>query len=64
MNYPPYGNPGGRTGADDISEAHSKKQKPPKKYKNPLEARCPYLLEILSHNFLQKAEVIDCAKSL
>jgi hypothetical protein len=62
MNYPFYGNPGVRTGANGISEAHWKKQKPTQKNENPLEARYPYLLETLSHHFPQKAELVNRVK--
>jgi len=37
--------------------------KAPEEKKNPLEALFSALLETFSHNFLQKAEVIDCFKS-
>jgi len=52
------------TEAADISEAHWKKQKPPKEHEDLSEARYRYLLEILSHELLQKAEGIQCFKSL
>jgi hypothetical protein len=48
-----------------IDQKHTgKKQKPPKEREDLSEARYRYLLETLSHNLLQKVEVIDCFKSL
>jgi hypothetical protein len=39
------------------------KQKPPREYEHLSEALFLHLLETLSHDFLQKAEVIDNVKS-
>jgi hypothetical protein len=63
MKLPSLWKPQGlRTGAGSISEAHWKKQKPPKEYEDLSEARYWYLLETQFHNFLQKAKVMDCIK--
>jgi len=64
MKLPSLWKPQGlRTGAGSISEAHWKKQKPPKEYEDLSEARYWYLLETLVHNLLQKAEGIEYFKS-
>jgi len=52
------------TEAADRSEAHWKKQKPPRDYEHLSEAQYQHLLEILFHNLLQKAKVTNRFKSL
>jgi hypothetical protein len=46
-----------------LRDCEYQQQKPPREYEHLSEALFLHLLETLSHNFLQKAEVIDCFKS-